>query len=141
MKQPMNLRTDTVYISNPKQLDLLAALNDLRIGVCKYLILEAGTNSYLQSAGSDSKFTVEIRIGTVPSFKHYIIGKGEYKSALKTVWTMLNTGSGPIRIHDSEVFNFEETCNVFIFYMDNTEVSPGVKKRNVTKYFLDRLDK
>jgi hypothetical protein len=141
MKQPLNLRSDIVNIPNPKQIDLLAALNDLRTGVCKYLILEAGTNSYLQSAGSDNKFIVEIRIGTVSSFKHYIIGRGEYKSALKTVWTMLNTGSGPIRIHDSEVLNFEETFKVFNFYMDNAEISPEIKKRNVTKYFLDKQDK
>lgn len=133
----MILRSDIVYLASPNNLDLLAALNDLKKCIIKYLILETGTNSYLQCAGSDDKFTVENRICSASSFKHFIIGKGGPKSALKTIWEIINTGSGPIRIHENEVLNFEEICIAFQYYMDNVEVAPNFIKRNVTKHFMD----
>ncbi len=99
-----------------------------------FYVLTNDTGSYIQCAGSKERLTIEIReYENKKDFKHFVIGKDEDISPLKTVWTQIECRVGPIRIHDSEVLNINDAIVVFQAFFKKEKLPMIYKKRNVTR--------
>jgi hypothetical protein len=98
-----------------------------------YLTLASDSRSYIQCAGSQEELTIEIRESKDTTFSHYVVGKGEVKSALRTVWQVINCRAGPIRVHENEVLKLTDALNTFRSFYSKSMLSTEYKKRNVSK--------
>jgi hypothetical protein len=98
-----------------------------------YLILTSESESYIQCAGSKEKLTIEIRENSCDTVRHYVLGKGEVKSPLRTIWQIIECRVGPIRVHDNEVLNVMDALTAFKSFFEKSIVLTEYKKRNVTK--------
>ena len=100
-----------------------------------YIVLTNIDGSYLQCAGGIDRLTIELQEINESGFKHFIIGKGDDKSALKTTWVQIDCRVGPIRVHDNEVLNLKDGMLIFRSFFQGDELPGGYKRRNVTKNF------
>jgi hypothetical protein len=68
-------------------------------------------------------------------FKHFVIGKGQNKSAINTVWSQIDCRVGPILIHENEVLTIIDSIEIFKAFYNNEVLPSTYKKRNVTKQY------
>jgi len=100
-----------------------------------YFILEADSGSYIQCAGGPAELVIEYRDVMEKGFKHYVLGKGEVKSALKTVWRSIVCSIGNLSVHDDEVLTCEDALITFKYFFENISIPYTYKKRNITREF------
>ena len=129
----MKLTTQNFNLSNPTLTQVEEQLNKLNRQLNTFVILENSENSYVQCAGNSHRLTVEYREHSQSNFKHFVIGKGENKSPLRTTWVILPTGVGSLQIHQEEILSMEEASLIFKAFLLKLPLPDGLKKRNVTK--------
>jgi hypothetical protein len=120
-------------IQNPTWLQVEQSLRRIDPKINCYLILTSDSGSYIQCAGGKDKLTIEIRENKGDIVRHYVLGKGEVKSPLRTVWQIIDCRVGPIRVHDSEVLDIMDALTNFKSFLEKALVPTEFKKRNVTK--------
>ena len=99
-----------------------------------YVVLtDIESRSYLQCAGSPTRLSIELRIYSNQTFKHYILGKSKNKSPLLVTWSTIECKVGPIRIHDTEVLTMNDALKLFSKFYTDIDVPTDYSKRNVTK--------
>ncbi len=104
-----------------------------------YAALDYDSFNYLQVAGSQGYYTLEVRVTRNDKFKHWKIG---HKTQSKT-WTPIECSVGPIWVLNHEVLNHEaigEFLTVYIkeFYLSadiESELRERFNFRNITKLF------
>ncbi|NOQ72535.1 MAG: hypothetical protein GQ574_11065 [Crocinitomix sp.] len=104
-----------------------------------YLIIDNKENDYLQCAGANDKFTVELRTPKNDTFGHWRLGQLKQSK----VWEEIDCHVGPISVLQHEVFSFETICSILTFYFEKSkmmeETEEGLRKmyifRNITKMF------
>lgn len=95
--------------------------------------LESG--SFLQCAGSSTRLSIELRIYTNQSFKHYVIGKSRNRSPLSVTWSSIECKVGPIQVHDSEILTIDDALKIFSRFYTVKDAPVDYSKRNVTKMY------
>jgi len=99
-----------------------------------YVSLES-EKGYIQAAGSNNHFTVEIRIKLLAGFKHYRLGQ---KDTIN-VWTEILSEVGSINLLIHEVFSFEIVKKIIGCYIQGFSESDFrmvYNLRNITKQFI-----
>jgi hypothetical protein len=124
-------------IDNPTWIQIEKLMREINSDSPCFFILTAASGDYLQCAGGQNRITVEFRQILKTGFKHFVLGKGEIVSALKTVWTTIDCRVGPIRIHEDEVLNLDVAIRTFKYFFERADIPSEFKKRNVTKDFND----
>jgi hypothetical protein len=102
------------------------------------LILTNDHGSYIQCTGSNNFLTIEFRNIENLDFKHFVIGIGEIKSALKTKWKIIDCKFGRILVHEDEVLTTDIAKDIFKCFIESNDISEKYKKRNVTKLFKNK---
>lgn len=139
-RQTLNLKFD-INAADPEELDnptftnVENALEQLDSTNRAFVILENGENGYMQCAGRTNECCVELRVNIEDSFKHWIIGKGETTSPLKTVWHVIKSKVGPIRVKKEEQLDLSDAKILFSSYLNNEPLPQDYYKRNVTKLY------
>jgi hypothetical protein len=104
-----------------------------------YAILDYDGFNYLQVAGAQGSYTLEVRVTKNDKFIHWIIG---HKIQSKT-WTPIECSVGPIWVLNHEVLNYEaidEFLKVYtkVGYLSlsiESELRERFNFRNITKQF------
>ncbi len=97
-----------------------------------YIILETQDKNYIQAAGAKNRLTIELRIYSGDSFKHFVIGKKEQSK----IWCVIDSKVGPIRVLQHEILNFEDAAFLFKTFFRTHDIDTNYNKRNVTKFYL-----
>jgi hypothetical protein len=105
-----------------------------------YLVIAIQENDYIQCAGANDRFTVEMRKPINDAFKHWRLGSLEQSK----VWEEIDCHVGPISVLQHEVFSFNTTCSILELYFEKTksveEVEFELRKmynfRTITKIFI-----
>ena len=101
-----------------------------------YVVLtDPESGSYIQCAGSVKRLSIELRIYSNQTFKHYVIGKSKFINPLSVSWATIECRVGPIRVHDSEVLTIDDACKLFSKFYAGIDTPPDYSKRNVTKMY------
>lgn len=104
-----------------------------------YAVLDYDDFNYLQVAGSQSYYTLEVRVTRNDKFKHWTIG---HKTQSKT-WTPIECSVGPIWVLNHEVLNNKAIGEFLTVYLKECYLSSNIESelrerfnfRNVTKRF------
>lgn len=118
---------------NPNWIDIEVSLDSLDDKNKGFVILTDDTDSYIQCAGGQNSLVIEYRKYDSNDFEHYVIGYGELKSPMKSVWTRLNCKVGPITVLKDEVLSIKEAKEVFRRFFEQKGIPEEFNKRNVTK--------
>ena len=118
---PIQLEVDSSTIAE--------IIDDLANGNIPFFRLEGVGGDYLQCAGKESMFTVELRKVDSNGFKHYIIGRPNQSK----VWKMIYCSVGPIRVLEHEVLSKDEVKLLCSDFNINGNLPDSFIKRNVTK--------
>jgi hypothetical protein len=128
-------RAGSKNIGNPSWGQIEESLQNIDGENCCFFILTADSGSYLQCAGGQRAVTLEFREIANGNFKHFILGKGQVKNALKTVWSIIDCRVGPIRVHKDEVLTLGDAKGAFTYFFQTSDIPPSFTRRNVTKHF------
>jgi hypothetical protein len=126
---------DGAKVINPTWIQIEDSLRQIDSEECCFLILTADTGRYLQCAGGPLGVTLEFRETLNDKFRHFILGKVQVASALKTIWSTIDCRVGPIRVHKGEVISLNEAIEAFRYFFQNADVPADLTRRNVTKHF------
>jgi len=110
---------------------LAEIIDDLANGSIPFFRLESTGGEYLQCAGKENTFTVELRKIGSNDFKHYVIGRPKQSK----VWKMIYCSVGPIRVLEHEVFSKDDVKLLCSDFNANSNLSDVFIKRNVTKLY------
>lgn len=137
----------TVGISNEileekilSHLDLKKCLDDIKSNeIDFYIIIDRNENDYIQCAGANNRFTIEMRTPKKDAFRHWRLG---FKDQSK-VWNEIDCHVGPISVLGHEVFEFETVYSILISYVGKqgsmAEPEEELRKvynfRNITRAF------
>ena len=125
-----------IETANASWVAIEAALLRMDSDSKSYVVLtDLESGSYLQCEGSTTRLSIELRIYTNQTFKHFVIGKTRNKSPLSVTWSSIECKVGPIQVHDSEILTIDDALKIFSRFYTVKDAPDDYSKRNVTKMY------
>ncbi len=114
--------------------EIQAALDQIDPNTQSFVILSQSDGSYLQTAGSRLRLTLEYRQVIADSaFKHYVLGHQPISEKIEHIQCHV----GPIQVRKHEVLTLRDAVDVFRSYFESRTIPRDYLLRDVTAMFKE----